>query len=88
MNPCDIPYMSYIQYFLQNFMGMGSLFGSTLGIILSKVGRSLVDPAFGGSNKIPLQLVRLQGRCAGETRCRLVEPPAEHTMTRAFMPKP
>ena len=36
------------------------------------VGRSLVDPAFGGSSKIPLQLVRLQGRCAGETRCRHV----------------
>ena len=52
------------------------------------VGRSLVDPAFSGSNKISLKLVRLQGRCAGETRCHHVEPPAEHTMTRASMPKP
>ena len=68
------------------------------------VGRSLVDPAFGGSNKISLKLVRLQGRCAGEARCQAA-PRAyddqsihaqtimtiafqEHTMTRTSMPKP
>ena len=43
---------------------------------LFMVGRSFVDPEFGGSNNIFLQLVRLQGQCAGEPLCRHMEPPA------------
>ena len=51
-----------------------------------------MDPAFGGSDKISLQLVRLQGRCAWETR----DPYPNHNNVRVpiafddqrIMPKP